>query len=147
MLEGINIYIKNSSRMKKRGINVYIKKDGVYVYKSKFVTKKEVDNFLEEIQSQIIKAYNKINSKLDVDLLDSNKIMYKGKIFNIECIKADKEKVILDTYNKLFNVYIKEKNIDNKEYLNNTLKKYLANNLKEFVSLESMKYAEKMNVK
>lgn len=133
--------------MKKCGINVYIKQDGVYVYKSRYVTSREVENFLKEKELEIIKSYNKINSKKKFDLTDDNKVMYKGKIFDIKCIEAKKEEVIVDTYNKLFSVYIKEKNMQDKEHLKYILKKHLANELKKFVSDETLIYAEKMNVK
>ena len=144
MLKNINVYIENSTRMKKCGINVYIKEDGVHVHKSRFVTKKEVEDFLKEIEDQIIKSYNKIKSKKKIDLTSQNKVMYKGHIYDIKRNKSNKDKVIVDTYNKLFKIDLKE---DSVEYLKLVLKKYLANELKEFVLNESNMYAEKMNVR
>ena len=111
MLENINVYIENSTRMKKRGINVYIKEDGVHVHKSRFVTKKEVDDFLKEIEEQIIKSYNKIKSKKKIDLTSQNKVMYKGYIYDIKRNKSNKDKVIVDTYNKLFKIDLKEDSV------------------------------------
>ncbi len=149
MLEGINVYIQNSTKMRKRGINAYIKEDGIYVYKSIGISKYDVEKFLKENEKGIVKAYTKIlkNKVYNKELIYENKIMYKGEIYFIKYIESKKEYLELIEDKKEVIIYLKETNLENIEYIKKIIKKFLKEQLKQVSYIKTLKYAEKMNVK
>lgn len=146
MLDNINVYIKNSKKLKKTLIKLYVKEDGIYIYKSIFVSKYMVNNFIKENENRIIQAYNKLKVESKNELIFKNIVLYKGEEYNIKFLESNKEKIEIDAENKVFNLYICKDKIEDKEYIKKIIKKFFVKQLKKEIELKVRKYSDKMNV-
>lgn len=138
----ISYYLINK---KMKNVNIRIKSDGnIYLSCPLRMKEEQAEKFLIDKYNWIIKHQKRIREySAEKEIFEENgKVYFLGKIYKLHIISSKNNNVKIDNEN--INLYIKEKYIENKSYIQKYYEKYLKEECYKICDSLIKKYRDKL---